>query len=79
MTKRQKEIIIALRDGARLRVPASYGHTWELEGLPLSPGISKWVFQATIDKMKADDLLYYPLVGPSTLKPTDLALSQLEK
>lgn len=56
LTKREKEIVTALRDGARLWPPDFLSHQWEIRG-PLTLAIGQWVYDATIQKMKKSGVL----------------------
>lgn len=79
MTKRQKEIIVALNEGARLYPPGFCSHQWQIQKLPVTSKIKEWIYDDTIQRMKKDGLLIRSDVanGIAWLRPSPAALAEL--
>lgn len=78
LTKREKEIVTALRDGARLWPPDFLSHQWEIRG-PLTLAIGQWVYDTTIQKMKKSGVLDREITESRVwLVPSLIALQVLE-
>ena len=57
LTKREKEIVLALRDGARLHPPGFMGRQWQIQRLPVTSTIGEWVYNDTIQRFKQKGIL----------------------
>lgn len=53
MTKREKEILLAIRDGARVQCPSFCHRTYRLLGLPVTSTIGETFNRPTMDNLKA--------------------------
>lgn len=78
LTKRQREIIEAIRDGARLHPPGFCSRQWRIIHLPATSMISEWVKNDTIQGMKEAGMFARSVAdGQSWLIPSPAALETL--